>query len=327
MSSYVSGSLASRLRRSSRVIPTALAAALLVMAAPALAQPAQNPNAQPGNQSAAKSTEETVTTQDGWRLPITYYPANDQEAPVAVLLHMRGDNRLVWGDRRNRFAGYLNSNGFAVITVDLRKHGEAKDPTGAGAGEAGDLSSRDYQGMYYDLEAVKEFIYEEHQDKKLNMAKTAIVAPGMTAPVALSFAAADWLKKPYNDAPTVAAGTPRGQDVKAIVLLSPENDLPGVPVPRAIRVLREPFVRISFLIVYATSADGDERAAKDLHRQIAGRKGELGETFLTPLETPKRGTDLIGGGLQIEKPIRDFLVDHTLKLDIPWRDRRSRLRR
>ena len=325
MSCYVSGPLASRLRSFSSAPAAGAVAVLLMAVAPALAQPAQN--GQAGSQSAAKSVEETVTTQDGWRLPITYYPANDQEAPVAILLHMRGDNRLVWGERRNRFAGYLNSAGFAVITVDLRKHGEAKDPSGAGAGEAGDLSSRDYQGMYYDLEAVKDFIYEEHQEKKLNMAKTAVVAPGMAAPVALSWAAADWLKKPYNDAPTLAAGTPRGQDVKAIVLLSPENDLPGVPVPKAVRVLREPLVRISFLIVYATSADGDERAAKDLHRQIAGRRGELGETYLTPLETPRRGTDLIGSNLQIEKPILDFLVDHALKLDIPWRDRRSRLRR
>jgi alpha-beta hydrolase superfamily lysophospholipase len=297
-----------------------LAASLLMAAAGSAAAQAQQNNPSP-----PKMIEEAVTTEDGWRLPITYYPANDPEAAVVILLHMRGDNRFVWGDRRNRFAGYLNSNGFAVITVDLRKHGESKDPSGAeGAGEPG---SRDYQGMYLDLEAVKEFIFQEHQDKKLNMAKTAVVAPGMSAPVALGWAAADWLKKPYNDAPTIDAGTPRGQDVKAIVLLSPEEELPGIAVARAVRVLREPVVNVSVLIVYGSSADGDERAAKDLHRQLAGRKGVIGQTFITALDTPKRGTDLIGANLQIEEPIRNFLGDHAQKLDIPWRDRRSRLRR
>jgi alpha-beta hydrolase superfamily lysophospholipase len=276
------------------------------------------------SQAGAKSIEESVTTPDGWRLPITYYPADDEDAPVAVLLHTKGDNRLVWGERRNRFAGYLNQAGFAVITVDLRKHGEAKDASGSGAGEPG---LKDFQAMGLDLEAVKEFIFSEHQKKKLNMAKTAIVAAGMSAPVALTRAALDWAKPPYNDAPLRAAGTPRGQDVKAIVLLSPESELPGVSITRALRAIRDPRVQCAVLTVYGARVREDERAAKEIHDQLKGKRNSENQMLIQPLDTPNRGTDLIGSGLQIEPLIRGFLIEHVQKLDIPWRDRRSRLRR
>jgi alpha-beta hydrolase superfamily lysophospholipase len=292
--------------------------ALFLLAAPGTPLAAQN------SQAAPKSIEESVTTRDGWRLPITYYPADDKDAPVAILLHMKGDNRLVWGERRNRFAGYLNQAGFAVITVDLRKHGEAKDAAGGGAGEP---TLRDFQAMGLDLEAVKEFIFSEHQKEKLNMAKTAIVAAGMSAPIALNWAALDWAKLPYNDAPVRAAGTPRGQDVKGIVLLSPEEEVPGVPVTKALRGLRDPRIQCAVLTVYGSRIAGDERAAKDIHRQLSARKDSEKQILIQPLDTPNRGTDLIGSGLQIEPLIRGFLIEHVQKLDIPWRDRRSRLRR
>ncbi|HUG93184.1 MAG TPA: hypothetical protein VML55_20250 [Planctomycetaceae bacterium] len=299
-------------------LPLAAAVAMLsVVSTPLSAQPARN---QPGAQGIV---EETVTTQDGWRLPITYYPAKQADAPVAILLHMQGDNRLVWGDRRNKFAGFLNVNGFAVVTVDLRKHGEAK---GDSAGSS-DLTNRDYAAMLLDLEAVKQFIFDEHQNKKLNMAKIAVVAAGMSAPVAIQWTAYDWAKRPYNDAPTLAAGTPRGQDVKCLVLLSPQDDVPGISVPRALRALREPAIQCAVLIVYGQRVSADERAAKDIHRQLGSRRGAEKQIAIEPLDTPNRGTDLIGQGLQIETRIKDFLVDHTQKLDIAWRDRRSRLQR
>ena len=184
----------------------------------------------------------TFRTKDQKLLAGTYYASNQgKEAPVVVLLHMKGGNRLVW----RILAPKLQQQGFAVITVDLRGHGQSKGGSSTTAKKKAtkkkskgkskrrnvedvNLRPQDYHAMVrLDLEAVKKFIYEQHQEQKLNMRKMGIVAAGMSSAVAVNFAARDWNKEPYEDG-LGSARTPRGQDVRALVLLSPQ---PAGPVP------------------------------------------------------------------------------------------------
>src|SRR5262249_24999567 len=120
--------------------------------------------------------DKVLQTKDGGSLHITYYKSpGDRESPVVVLLHMKDGNRFVWQGKEG-FAPRLQKDGYAVITVDLRFHGLNKGGGAVGAGNANqgagkkkkkagiDLKNSDLDAMVaFDMEAVKDFIKDEHQ--------------------------------------------------------------------------------------------------------------------------------------------------------------------
>ena len=290
----------------------------------------------------SKPIDEIVVTKDGWQIHLTYYKSNlGKNASVVILLHKKGGNRRVW-TRMNGFATTLQSNGHAVIAVDLRKHGESKSQAIPGAdddtkkikkgGDASSLRPVDYVLMISsDLEAVKEFIYEEHQKQNLNMRKLAIIAPEMSAPIALNFASNDWAKKPYNDAPTLASRTPRGWDVQALVLLSPEPNLPGVTTtPRAITFLRDPAKQVRFLVLVGNEDPRDKGKAQRLYRRLGGANARNNDRmYFSEYNSKFRGSKLLGKNLKTEEHIQVFLEKHLKRLigqQYEWRNRQSRLK-
>lgn len=273
--------------------------------------------------------QKTLTTADRWPISITYYKhEGKRETPVVILLHSRQGDSRVW---TNGFADELWKEGFAVIAVDLRKHGESKMETVSGASsDVGDLTPDDYKRMVaLDLETVKKFIFEEHQKKNLNMRKTGIVAPEMSAPVALNFASLDWNKVPYDDAPTPAMRTPRGQDIRALVLISPESSVRGLNSAMAIRNLRNPAMNIGFLFCMGTKDQRDRGNTKKLYQQVLGRSKQSAErVYLQTYPYNLRGMGLIGKkNLKIESHIITFLKKFLLELEDEWVDRKSRLER
>lgn len=288
--------------------------------------PAQNN----GGQDDLSPSPETLRTEDGWPIHITYFPSpEEKKAPVVVLLHGQGDDRLVWrqGPKRG-LAERLQDHGYFVITVDLRKHGESRPP--GQRRDAENLRPGDYRAMVNrDLEAVKKFIYEQHQQKKLNMRKMAIVAAEESAPIAVQYALMDWLKKPWPDAPTFAARTPRGQDVRALVLLSPKEAVPGILAARALRQLRNPAWGVSFLVMYGSRNNRDvEKAANNVYKIVSGPPANADRTYLQPFDVPLQGTDLLGQSQLEGRPeayILSFLDEHLKQLPDPWEDRESPL--
>ncbi len=279
---------------------------------------------------------------DGWPIHITYFPAKtdekESEAPdagVVILLHGKGGDRLVWerkyGTAPHSLAGFLQQKlGLAVVSVDLRKHGESKKD---GAGEADTLiHNTDYQQMWQgDLEAVKQFLMQEHQAKKLNINKLAIVAADDMAPIAARFAVADWNKPPYDDAPATSLDerTPRGQDVRALVFLSPSNTAGNINLMASIKQLRDPRAGIAMLVLVGQKDTVHSGTARTIERvmKAADREGARSE-FKTFPNVKFSGTDLLGkSSINAENEIVKFLDKHIVKLNSPWRDRRSRLNR
>lgn len=311
---------------------------------------------------------------DGWPLKLTYYRSSEgKEAAVVVLLHMKGESRLTWTAPKG-FAEQLHAKGFAVIAMDLRKHGQSKpgaeddDPKKAAAPDkdkakkaagGSDLKPTDYPLMVRDMDGVKKLIFEEHQKGNLNMRKTAIVAPTMSAAIAITFAAADWAKVPYDDAPNLAAKTPRGQDIQAMIFLSPETTLPQVPAHQIAGQLKS--TPMAAFVVVGGSDTQDKDQAKKLFQLLGGDPAKTetpkkkAETKPDPKKAAKdkeaeksgvdkkneerffygelkgvklRGTDLLGTPLKIEGAMIGFLEDHVRSLKGPvyeWRDRQSRL--
>lgn len=264
-------------------------------------------------------------TKDGWTVHFTYWEGGDDEdTPIVVLLHGRNENRLIWSARKT--AQLLAQERYAVIAVDLRKHGETKAPEGAGgADKSSRVTKFDYERMVgMDLEAVKRFIYQEHQAKKLNMRKMAIVGSDMSTVVAMNYAALDWSKKPYDDAPTLATRTPRGQDTQAVVLLSPLESLSGLSVLNPIRFLRQ--TGMAALIMYGSDS-GSRRTAAKIYQQMGGENQdeENQRLYQQAFDIKLQGTGLLGQGIGTEKLLVGFLKLHLRDKEIPWKDRKSRL--
>ena len=248
---------------------------------------------------------------------------------------MSNGNRLVWN---SGFGKALSERGYAVIAVDLRHHGRSKSPEdllnenaavpGAPKKTTGSIKKDDYIAMMtQDMEAVKEFIYEQHQDEMLNMRKMAIVGVEMSAPVAINYTAFDWLKKPHPDGPTLETRTPRGQDVQALILISPDSSLPGVTTTAALRGIR--VLPISTLVCVGDKDTLDKGQAKRMFDQMGGnlpkQDGDTRGMFYQEYPVKLRGTDLLGKNLRIEVHIIGFLEEHLGKLETEWRDRRSKL--
>ncbi|GIX03970.1 MAG: hypothetical protein KatS3mg113_0976 [Planctomycetaceae bacterium] len=282
----------------------------------------------------ATSEVKTLTTRDGELLRCTYFPSSaGKEAPVAIMLHGRNGNRQIWQvpiGNAPSFAQALQSNDFAVLTIDLRGHGEnltATAPAANKKAEAVKLTPRHYQAMVAeDLEAAKRFLLEEHEKGKLNISKLAIVAADFSAVLALAYTELDWSKKPYDDAPIPAQRTPRGQDVRALVLLSPDSTVPGINPKGGIELIRNLKGRITVFIAVGTKDHLDKGAAKRFAEQLTFKEtGGTPYVFLQEYDARFRGTDLLGKQLGVESHMYKFLDDQVKKFEFPWRTRKSPL--
>lgn len=268
-----------------------------------------------------------VRTADGWEIHYTYWESPmGKEAPVVILLHGKGQARLVW--KALPLAKDLAKEQYAVIAVDLRKHGESKAPENASVqARSSRLTKLDYGGMIQgDLEAIKKFIYSEHQAQRLNMRKLGVVATDMSTAIALNWAAYDWSKKPYDDAPVASARTPKGQDVQTLILVSPVDSLSGLGTIESTRYLRS--TGISALLLYSNKTSKEKRTAAKMYAQLGGEQQDKDAKRIHSygFDLKLSGTNLIGRHPQIQPAIRKFLADHVRLHDAKWQNRQSRLK-
>ncbi len=137
----------------------------------------------------------SFTTADGVTLVGAFYPPSTPPAPGVLLLHMMGRQKEDWAP----FATRLQEEGYAVLALDLRGHGES-------GGEP------DWAAMPDDVaRAWATLVAQPEVDPE----QTAIVGASIGANLALVAAAAE----------------PR---VRAVVLLSPGLDYRGVRTEEAI---------------------------------------------------------------------------------------------
>ncbi len=276
---------------------------------------------------------ETVRGPGNWPIRFTYYPAlasgkfdsrEVKNAPVLILLHGRGGRRDFW-DKTSAFPGtnkafapILQAQGYAVLALDVRKHGDSA-PEGNNK-----ILAQDYEAMVGDLIAIKEFLFAEHQKQALNMRKLGIIAMDDLCPVAATYAEYDWLQPPYDDHAIPAKRTPRGQDVKALVFISPSVNAGRVQLTKPLRYLSNPSLRIAFQVV-SGKKDRNHSKARSIYKFFSGKKANERRIEFVELNTNEKSKNLFGNPrIQVEVRIVKFLNDHLRNLDIPWQDRRSR---
>jgi pimeloyl-ACP methyl ester carboxylesterase len=283
----------------------------------------------------AQSRPESAMGRDGWPLRFTYYPVPEKlagnvavdtkSAAVIMLLHGEEGDRTFWdktsaapGAGGKPFAEVLQSQGYAVLSIDLRKHGES---TREGQEK---VLPGDYEAMVYDLVAIKDFLFKEHQAQRLNMRKLGIVALDIAAPVAIQFAEYDWQQTPYDDHAVFAERTPRGQDVQALVLVSPTATAGRLQATKALRTLGNPTLGIAFMVVVGKKDTAGLKVATTLYKQV-GLKANEDRTKLEEFDTNEKSQHLFGNPrVRSEVAILQFLKKNVQDRTTPWVDRRSR---
>ncbi len=142
------------------------------------------------------------------------------------------------------------------------------------------------------------------------------------------FAEFDWRKPPYDDAPTPAGRTPKGQDVRALVLLSPSRTAGAVNVNKPLAFLKDPRIALAMLVCVGTEDSEDSGLAKTLEQLVKGPPQNKDRVYLQEYPVKYRGTDLLDNTkFKAVADILGFLDKHLKQLDSEWRDRRSRLER
>lgn len=270
----------------------------------------------------------------GWPIQITYYESpGDKESPVVILVpgaegYEDSRTRKVW----DGLAKALQKEKYAVVTADLRKHGDSlplvDDDKKARLTR---LAANDYLLMAgADMEAIKEFLMQEHENQKLNIRKTGIAAAGSSCLVVSAFAAADWLKPPWNDAPAAAFKTPRGQDVRAILMLSPKSTVRGINLAQTMKVIADPIKGVAIHIWYNPKNRSEVAAAKKIFRFVELKKEDPEEPRKLNEGPPDKKYTAEGlledrAAPVMEKNIREFFDKFVKARPEEWRTRKSKL--
>lgn len=277
-----------------------------------------------------KGKDLILTAADRWPIHITYFESSKgkESPPVILLTSTEGSDKT---DARNRkvwlpTALALQKSDFAVVTVDLRKHGDSVPPVVAGQEAPLKMNPDDYALMAAaDLEAVKAFLMEEHAAEKLNIRKLGIVSMGSSSMVAAAFAVADWAKKPFPDGPTLATSTPRGQDVRALIAYSPNTSVKGLNSGTILRVVKPLLIAVH---VVASKDDKDDSKHADKFFKAVDLKDEAYHEFRKHTPVPgKIHSERFLEGKYLDptnKDIIDFLTKNLKDIDLPWVSRKDR---
>jgi pimeloyl-ACP methyl ester carboxylesterase len=316
-------------------------------------KPPAKSGAAPADKNADKNKAElpapedvSLPTADGIYLDATYYPSNAKnakEAPPVVLFH-------AWKRDRTDFkalAPFLQEQGYAVLAPDFRGHGGStrqKIDDEEVALDAAKFRPADFGRMVtLDFLAVRDFLWEKNNEKKLNLNKLCLVGEEMGAAVAMNAAAFD--AQGYEHRNPYYGPVQLGRFVKALVLISPEYSFKGLNIEPA---RRQPYVtqNVSIMIL---AGKGDPKAMhdanqistilekfhprmpkeKDLPKDEAGRI-KLWQALtlrFVPLDTRLQGNKLLDApDLDVKQWIESFLRYQIVKNDAarrwPWEERK-----
>ncbi len=144
----------------------------------------------------------TLTTTDDYAVSGWYFRPRTTEAPALILLHMFGSDKSAF----TKLAGKLVVEGYAVIAIDFRGHGETLDPQGRNDGYKA-LKESDFQAMLNDVQAAHEFLGRQLE---VDAERVGIIGASIGANLAIMYASQDLRVR------TVVALS-AGQDYKGLV--------------------------------------------------------------------------------------------------------------
>ena len=239
---------------------------LMLAVAASMAAPSSGgaaPPTAPGA-AAAKGEKFDLETSDGVALAAWYYAAPRDEKPLAtvILVHdLEGSHKSV-----EPLALALQRDGCAVVAPDLRGHGASAPRSGTSGSEEKNTANmlkksdlemmaataggrvREQAAIQGDIETVRNFIRRKAEAGELDMDRLCVVGCGTGATLAALWTAADaaW--------PPLASG-PQGQQVRALVLISPAWVTKGLTIAPALA--SDAFKKETPIMVVAGADDRD----------------------------------------------------------------------
>jgi len=200
------------------------------------------PSSTTANDEEDKFAPEKVTleTKDKVNLVCTYFPAGVRAKPAATKGEAAADTETEpastdgkrtipyiilhdWKSSRadtEALAKFLSAQGNAVITPDLRGHGESTQVIGSDKlVDAKDFKSNQIAATLEDIETCKRFLVKKNNAGDLNVDMLSVIAIGKTVPMATEWVVKDWSFAPYSK------GIKQGQDVKFLIMIAPEKKL------------------------------------------------------------------------------------------------------
>ena len=199
------------------------------------------------------------TSEDGVLLVGSYYKpriGTSNSTPSVILLHMLGMDRSTW----DKFAQELSQNGYAVLSVDLRGHGESIKQANHTISYQS-FMPKNFKNMTLDVKAAKKYLIE---GRKANPNQISIIGASIGANLALNYAASD-------------------HSIKSVILLSPGLNYRGISTLDAIMKYKNP--------IYIVTAEDDSESAKD--SKILCEKITCAENLKIFENTNVHGTDML----------------------------------
>jgi alpha-beta hydrolase superfamily lysophospholipase len=262
----------------------------------------------------------------------TYYGGTNKDETVPILMvHDFGKHNR--GEFHRLALGLQKAAGHAVLSIDLRGHGEStlrKKLDGTEETLTSDkLKPADFTAMVAaDLEVAKRFLMTKHHAKELNIDRLVVVGAGqMGSVVALNWTYQDWS---WKQTPFLR----QGQDVKALVLLSPVSAFKTLKTTPA---FTHPYITsgLSVLLV----AGRGESEYKQLYNRFSGKgrykpdeekpeeRAKRQDLYMYAIETDLRGAGLLSPELPVNNYILQFIRLRVVERgeDFPWKSRERKV--
>ncbi|TWU26159.1 Alpha/beta hydrolase family protein [Novipirellula galeiformis] len=231
----------------------------------------------------------TLKTRDGIALRAFYMPSDKgKEAIPVILVHEWEGQASPYG----KLVAALHNAGCAVLVPDYRGHGGSNEYIdGRGKTQTFNLATmnrRDIDAILSaDLEEAKQFLKHENDAGNLNLNALVMIGVREGGVLASHFAMRDWRW------PSIGSKK-QGQDVKALVLISPEKQLKGIGIDPTLmdaNVLRLPIM----LVAGDTSSEASETIR--IAKRIEVFKKKVGQGEVTGLNQQMVKTSLSGPAL------------------------------
>lgn len=264
-----------------------------------------------------------ITKKTGLQLHATYFGSNmEKEAAPIILLHPWEEQGALY----YKFAKELQAMGYAVLVPDLRGHGKSVQAAAARDGKI-DLTKMgkvDYGFIIAeDMEALKGFLIKQHNEGKLNIELLSVVGVGEGAMFGTLWGVNDWS---FASLP----GFKQGQDVKALVLISPVMTMKGMNAETA---LKNPIFRqLSFFLVAGSSSDSSKnlgRMLKTLEKTHTYDEKDLDSSnlWLAEPNTSLEMAKFVNNQPGLSKAVDNFLSKRVkaYSKQLPWAERKQKL--
>ena len=179
-----------------------------------------------------------------------------------VLIHGYPETKRIWW----RNIRPLAEAGYEVIVPDLRGHGSStkrRNPADVNTRLTIDrdkFAKAEFASVGADIEACKKYLMTKNNKGELNIEKLCVIASDISAIVAINWAVYDW-SQPSNIL------IKNGQDVKALILLTPMQSYRGLSAQQGLEnnVIKR---QLSIMILAGKQGTKYYADSKRIHNQL-----------------------------------------------------------